>query len=70
MAEPYTAAMPADLDLGGNYTLRLTAIDPATGNKVNGITVSSLAIYVLNTGSGSSGDLAVGPYLLVPGSGA
>lgn len=70
MAEAFSAAMPANLDLGGNYTLRLTAIDPVTGNIVSGITVSNLAIYVSDVGSDQVTDLGFGDFLLVPGPGA
>lgn len=69
MAKPFTAAMPPNLDLDGNYTLRLTAVDPTTGNSVNGITVSNLTIYVTNVGSGQVTDLGFGDWLLVPGPG-
>lgn len=70
MAAAYAAAMPPDLDLEGSYTIRLTAIDPTTGNLVSGVKVHDLVMMV-NTGAGTSPtDLAVGPYLLVPGSGA
>lgn len=46
MAAPYDTAMPANLDLGNGYTLRLTAVDPTTGAVVSGVTVSDLAILV------------------------
>lgn len=67
MAAAYDAPMPPDLELAGNYTIRVTAIDPTTGSLVSGVTVSALVMMV-NTGEGTSpSDLAVGPYLLVPG---
>ena len=70
MAAAYDAPLPPDLDLEGSYTIRVTALDPTTGAVVSGVTVSSLVMMV-NTGAGTSPtDLAVGPYLLVPGVGA
>lgn len=70
MPAAYDAPMPPDLDLTGGFTIRLVAIDPTTGATVSGVTILSLVMMV-NTGPGTSPiDLAVGPYLLVPGLGA
>lgn len=62
--------MPADLDLADGWKLRVTALDPVTGAPVSGVTVANLALEVALGPDTSAGDLAVGPYLLVPGSGA
>lgn len=70
MAQPLAASMPPDLDLDGNYTIRLTALDPVSGAVVSGVTVSALAMLIAPLGGTTPGDLAVGPYLLVPGAGA
>lgn len=70
MAEAYDSPMPPALDLGDGYTMRLTAIDPFTGNRVNGITVANVIIFSDLLGGTQPGDLAVGPWLLVPGTGA
>jgi hypothetical protein len=70
MAEALAAAMPPDLALYANYTIRLTALDPASGAVVSGVKVSALAMLVVPLGDTVPPDLAVGPYLLVPGSGA
>lgn len=59
--------MPRDLDLDGNYTIRLTAVDPNTGAVVPGITVADLVMAIVNVGGGSVVDLSFGPYMLVPG---
>lgn len=67
MAVPYTAGMPDELDLGGGWTLRVTAVNPTTGAAISAITVSNLAILLNPLGETAPGDLAVGPYLLVPG---
>lgn len=62
--------MPPELDLGDGYTLRLTALDPTTGNAVSGVTVSNLAMAVVNVGGGDVIDLVFGDFQLVPGPGA
>lgn len=67
MAKPYDASMPAELDLTGGYTIQLTALDPGSGATVSGITVSNLVLLVNTVGATVPTDLAVGPYLLVPG---
>jgi hypothetical protein len=64
MAEPYIAPMPPYLDLGAGYQLQVSAVDPTTGDQVTGVTVSNFSIIVDNLGGG---DLAVGPFMLVPG---
>lgn len=70
MAVPSIAPLPPDIELDGNYTLRLTAIDPATGDHVAGVNVSQLVITVVNANDQPITDLAVGPWELVPGVGA
>lgn len=62
--------MPPELDLADGWTLRVSALDPTTGSPVSGVTVSNLAIEVKLGADTSPSDLEVGPYLLVPGSGA
>jgi hypothetical protein len=70
MAEAYDAPMPPALDLGDGYTLRLTAIDPTSGNTVSGITVANMVLFSDLLGDTAPGDLAFGPFALVPGPGA
>lgn len=66
----FDAPLPPGLDLADGWTLRVTALDPTTGAQVSGVNVRNFAIEA-DLGPGTSqGDLAVGPYLLVPGSGA
>lgn len=62
--------MPPELDLEGNYTVRVTAIDPTTGNLVTGVKVSDLVMMVNTLGGTVPTDLETGAWLLVPGSGA
>lgn len=44
MAQPLIAAMPQDLDLGGGWIVRITAVDPASGAPVTGVKVSNVVI--------------------------
>jgi len=64
------AGLPPELELTDGYIIRLTAIDATTGADVAGVVVNNAAIYAQNVGGGSAGDLASGPFLLVPGPGA
>lgn len=59
--------MPADLDLGDGWTIRLTALDPSTGSPVGAVKVLNLRLGVINIGGTSDGSLAVGDFQLVPG---
>jgi len=65
-----TAPMPPELDLDGQYTIRLTAVDPNTGAIVSGVTVSNLVIMVIDLTGGGGQGLGVGAFELVPGPGA
>lgn len=60
------AGLPEGLDVGSGYTLRVTALDPTTGNPVSGVTVSNL-IFTADQISGTPEGLEVGPFMLVPG---
>lgn len=66
MAAPQNAALPPDLELTGDYTIRLTAIDATTGNLVTGVIVSSASYQVSPQGTTTPADLTSGPYLYVP----
>ena len=70
MAKKYAASMPPDLDLSDGYTVRLTALDPTTGSLVSGVNVSALGMQILLLGGTTGADLAVGPFMFVPGPGA
>lgn len=67
MAQALIAGIPPGLTLGPNYIVRLTAVDPTTGNVVSGVNVSNTSLTVLQLSSGSPSDLQAGPFLLVPG---
>lgn len=66
MAAPQNAALPPDLELTGDYTIRLTAIDPTSGDLVTGVVVSSASYQVSPQGTTTPADLVPGPYLYVP----
>lgn len=67
MAQPVTAGLPPGLTLGPNYIVRLTAVDPTSGDVVSGVNVSNTSLTVLQLSPGSPSDLQAGPFLLVPG---
>lgn len=62
--------MPANLDLGPGFTLRVTALSTTDGSVVSGVNVSNFAVLVNDDGTGGIGNLEVGPFMLVPGPGA
>lgn len=70
MAQALVAAMPQLTELGYNTTIVLEAIDPTTGNPVNGVVVSNVDIWADISDLGSGGGTVVsptGPFMLVPG---
>ena len=66
MAQPLTVALPPNLSLKGGYLVRVTALDPATGNVVTFANVANVTLQVEVT-SGDALTLEQGPFLLVPG---
>lgn len=44
MAQPLIAQLPLDLDLSGNQTIRVVAVNPATGATVSGVTITNTVI--------------------------
>jgi hypothetical protein len=66
MAQPLTVALPPGLDLWGSCVIRVTALDPTDGSVVTGVQVQNITLEVDQTGGG---DLAYGPFVLVPGPG-
>ena len=67
MSQPLTIALPADFDLDDTYQIRVTALDPTTGNAVAGVNVADVTLMVDNV---RGGDLSFGPFFAVPGPGA
>lgn len=70
MPIPMKAGIPPDLDLDGGYTISFTAVSATTGAVVAGVVVSAASLLVDNIGGGTDEELAVGPFMLVPGPGA
>lgn len=68
MAAPLTAAMPPDLDLDINYTIRFAAISPTDGSSVGGVVVSEASIFAQNLSGAPIEDLSFGNFvpLLTP----
>lgn len=66
MAQALDIPMPPNLDIGPQCTLRVTAIDPTTGNLVSGVTVNTVVLSVALI-SGSTSGLEVGDWFLMPG---
>lgn len=62
MAKPFSIALPPDHLLAGGYTIRLTAIDPATGAVVSGVNVQNVTMQVENL---LGGDLSSGAFKML-----
>jgi hypothetical protein len=72
MPQEINIAMPADLDLGALYTIRVTGVD-ATGAVVAGLKVNTTVLTVdfVNAATpGDVGQLVQGDWFLVPGPGS
>jgi len=67
VAAPVLAPMPDGLILGSGYTLRVTALDAATGNTVAGVNVGLEVITGTSSEGGAGGVFDTGPFMLVPG---
>lgn len=67
MAVPLDASMPAGLDLGPGFTLRVTALSTADGSVVTGVNVSNFSVLVDDVTGDGGVSLETGPYMLVPG---
>jgi hypothetical protein len=67
VAAPVLAPMPDGLVLGSGYTLRVTALDPSTGNSVANVNVGLEVITGTSTDPTGGGVFATGPFMLVPG---
>ena len=66
MAAPINIWMPSGLDVGPNYTIRVTAIDPTTGAGVAG-TKSTIVVIEAEAIGQNVEDVVVGQWFLVPG---
>lgn len=64
MPQPLVAGLPPDLVLSAGYVVRLTALDPASGAVVSGVTVADVSFMVRPL---TTGDVDGAPMpLLVP----
>lgn len=59
-----TVALPPNLELWDSCVIRISGIDPATGDEVTGIQIQDVAFEIDNQGSDA---LAYGPFMLVTG---
>ena len=66
MAQKLDVSMPQDLDLTASWSVRVTALD-ANGALVSGVNVSNMAIVADTANPDTADQLAVGPFMLVPG---
>lgn len=67
MSKPLLVPLPADLELDDTYVIRVTALDPATGDVVSGVNVADVTLIVDNLSGGSLVSGTFGPFMLVPG---
>jgi hypothetical protein len=67
MSAPHIVALPPDVDLDGGSIIRVTAIDPTTGNTVAGVRISDVSIQVIDVSGAGDSAFASGPFMLVPG---
>jgi hypothetical protein len=58
------------MDLGFTYQVQFAALDPATGDDVSGVVVSSAQLLVTQLTADAAAALVSGPFMLVPGPGA
>lgn len=69
MAQPMTIALPPGVDLWDGCIIRVTALDPTTGNTVTGVNVSNVTLHVAGT-IVNLVQVRPGQWRLVPGPGA
>jgi len=62
------APLPEELDLGAGYTLRVTTVDPVTGDRVGGTSIGTVVITASAVDVGSGEGSEPGSWFLVPGS--
>ena len=70
MSEPLIVALPAGLDMNDAYQIRVTALDPTTGDTVSGVNVGTVTLIVESVSGGDLTSGTFGPFLLVPGASA
>lgn len=65
MAQPLVVGMPMNLDLAPGYVLRVTAVNPASGAVVSGVTVDQVVIEGEGSGDFSNGLFTVANPILL-----
>jgi hypothetical protein len=63
---PIMAPLPPGIELAGSWRVRFTALDPATGAVVAGVTISSATIQVEDLSTGGISRLETADWQLVP----
>ena len=66
MPKPVQINLPDGRVFSDGDVIRITALDPNTGNTVAGVVVNN-AVLELEVLSGASSGLASGPFKLIPG---
>lgn len=70
MATPVDASLAPELILSDGYTVKVTAVDPVTGDLVAGVTVSDVSLFVRRSEGVADFSETYGPFMFVPGPGA
>lgn len=70
MGIPLQAPLPQGFDLGTNFQVVFSAIDPTTGDVVSDVVVSNAQIVASQIEGTPEELVTVGPFMLVPGPGA
>lgn len=65
MAAPLVVPLTPGITVSGDYIIRVTALDAATGNLVTGVNVSAGAILATDVAGSPTSELVSGPYLYV-----
>lgn len=58
MSKPLLVPLPADLELDDTYVIRVTALDPTTGDVVSGVNVADVTLIVDDLAGAAGGSLA------------
>lgn len=67
MPAPQNAGLPAFFTLANGYTLRITALDPATGDENTDVVISNASIAVDQDTGSTDATQTPGQIFLVPG---
>lgn len=70
MAQRLNVTLPPNLHLWDGCTVTVAAVDPTDGSIRTDVVVSDVTLQVDDIRGGTADELAVGPFMLVPGPGA